>query len=70
VEVRGDRPLGIALDDEQGYAQRGGAPLPPDPIPISFNTQSTLFLEVVGDQENSYDVPIPGLQQTTGQSSY
>lgn len=70
VEVRGERPLGFAIDDEQAFAQRGGAPLPPDPIPPQFNENSTLFLEVVADQDNKYDVPIPLVPQVAGQTDY
>jgi hypothetical protein len=70
VEVRGDRPLGFPVDDEQAFAQRGGAPLPPDPVPAEFNENSTLFLEVAADQDNKYDVPIPFNPQVAGQTSY
>jgi len=58
VEVRGERPLGFAIDDEQAFAQRGPVPLPPDPVPATFNSQSQLSLDVAADQDNIYDVPI------------
>src|SRR5688572_10415025 len=41
VQVEADLNLGFALDDEAAYAQRGGAPLPPQPIPPEFNLNST-----------------------------
>lgn len=58
VEVEGELNLGFALDDEQAFAKRQGAPLPPNPIPPQFNRQSTLSTEVK-DGENVYDVTIP-----------
>lgn len=70
VEVRGDRPLGFPVDDEQAFAQRGGAPLPPDPVPATYNTQSQLTLEVKAGEDNAYDVPILAEPQVAGQSAY
>lgn len=58
VEVEGELKLGFALDDEQAYAQRKGAPLPPNPIPPQFNQQSTLST-VIKAGENVFDVAIP-----------
>lgn len=61
VEVEGELNLGFALDDEQAFAQRQGAPLPPNPIPPQFNRQSALTTDIkVG--ENTYDVTIPAIQ--------
>jgi hypothetical protein len=63
VEIEGDLNLGFALDDEAAYAQRGGAPLPPDPIPLEFNRRSTLTVEVKAGEDNAYDVTVPNVQQ-------
>lgn len=62
VEVEGDLNLGFALDDEAAYAKRRGRPLPPNPIPPAFNSQSTLSVEVKAG-ENTYDVTIPAANQ-------
>ena len=58
VEVEAELPLGFAIDDEAAFAQRGGAPLPPNPIPAEFNRQSTLTAEVKPGA-NTYDVAVP-----------
>ena len=53
-------PLGFALDDEASFALRGGAPLPPNPIPPEYNRQSRLTTEVkAGHNEYNFDVPDP-----------
>lgn len=58
VEVEAELPLGFALDDEAAFAQRGGVPLPPQPIPPQFNSQSQLTIEVQSGH-NKYDVAVP-----------
>ena len=62
VQVEADLNLGFELDDEAAFAQRGGAPLPPNPIPPEFSTHSTQTVEVK-DEDNTYDVTIPQTQQ-------
>lgn len=58
VEVEADLQLGFSLDDEAAYAARGGAPLPPNPIPPAYNTQSLLTKEVTrGHNEYNLDIP-------------
>jgi hypothetical protein len=61
VQIEADLNLGFELDDEAAYAQRGGAPLPPQPIPPEFNQLSTISVEVKADEDNAYDVTIPQL---------
>jgi hypothetical protein len=51
--------LGFALDDEAAFAKRGGQPLPPDPIPPEFGSQSQLTFQVVPGQPNQFDITIP-----------
>jgi hypothetical protein len=63
VEIEGDLNLGFALDDEAAFAQRGGAPLPPDPIPPEYNRRSILSFEVKAGEDNTYDVTVPHVQQ-------
>jgi hypothetical protein len=58
VAVEADLNLGFALDDEAAFAKRG-KPLPPNPIPPAFNSQSQLSVEVKAGDENKYDVVIP-----------
>jgi hypothetical protein len=69
VEVEADLNLGFAIDDEAAFAKRGGKPLPPNPIPPAFNTQSTLTVEVKAGEENKFDVLIPAATHAAGHSS-
>ena len=64
VEVEADLNLGFAIDDEAAFAKRGGRPLPPNPIPPAFNSQSTLTADVQAGNENTYDVTIPATSQS------
>ena len=66
VQIEADLNLGFALDDEAAFAQRGGAPWPPNPIPPEFSTHSTQTVEVK-DEDNAYDVIIPYLQYVASQ---
>ena len=61
VQVEADLNLGFELDDEAAFAQRGGARLPPQPIPPEFNQLSTISVEIKADQDNACDVAIPQL---------
>jgi hypothetical protein len=61
VEVEADLKIDFALDDETAFAKRG-KPLPPNPIPPKYNTQSTLAVEIKVGEENKYDVAIPAGQ--------
>jgi hypothetical protein len=63
VQIEVDLNLGFELDDEAAIAQRGGVPVPPQPIPPEFGVQSTQVVEVKPDEDNAYDVTIPQLQQ-------
>jgi hypothetical protein len=63
VEVEAEIDLGFALDDEAAFAQRGGRPLPPNPIPPAFNRNSTLVIEIKPDDENVLDVSVPAVAQ-------
>ncbi len=58
VAVEADLNIGFALDDEAAFAKRG-KPLPPNPIPPAFNSQSQLSVEVKPGDENKYHVVIP-----------
>jgi hypothetical protein len=42
---------------EAAFAKRG-KPLPPNPIPAKYNTQSTLALEITAGKEDKYAVVI------------
>ena len=64
VEVEGDLNLGFAIDDEAAFAKRGGRPLPPNPIPAAFNSQSTLTADVKSGETNTFDVAIPAASQS------
>ena len=63
VEVEADLNVGFALDDEAAFAKRGKA-LPPNSIPPTYNTQSTLSVEIKAGTENQYDVVIPATRQS------
>jgi hypothetical protein len=65
VEIEADLPLGFALDDELAFAKRGPRPLPPNPIPPQFNTQSTLTVTVKADERNTFDVALPMSRSST-----
>ena len=62
VQVEADLELGFALDDEAAFAKRG-KPLPPNPIPPAFNTNSTLAVSVEADKSNHFDISIPAVTQ-------
>jgi hypothetical protein len=64
VEVEADLHLGFAIDDEAAFAQCGGRPLPPNPIPPEFNRQSQLTVEVKSGEDNTFNVTIPAAAQT------
>jgi hypothetical protein len=64
VEVEATVDLGFAIDDEAAFAQRGGRPLPPNPIPPQFNRNSTLVIEIKAGEPNSLDVAVPAAGQT------
>jgi hypothetical protein len=70
VEVEGDLNLGFAIDDEAAFAKRGGRPLPPNPIPAAFNSQSTLTAEVKSGETNTFDVAIPAASQSAAKRPY
>lgn len=59
VEVEGEIKLGFAIDDEAAFAQRGGRPLPPNPVPAEFNRRSQLELAVEAGAEHTFDIAIP-----------
>ncbi len=64
VEVEANLDLGFAIDDEAAFAQRGGSPLPPNPVPAEFNRNSKLTVEVKLGEDNKFDVTIPAAAQT------
>jgi hypothetical protein len=64
VEIEADVNLGFAIDDEAAFAQRGGRPLPPNPVPPEFNRNSTLSVEIRAGEEHSLDIAIPAAVQT------
>jgi hypothetical protein len=68
VQVEAALDLGFAIDDEAAFAQRGGRPLPPNPVPPEFNRNSTLVVEIKADDENSFDVTVPAAGQTASAS--
>ncbi len=55
VEIEAEENLGFNLDDDQAYAERGGKPLPPNPIPPHFNQKSTLEATVIADADNFFE---------------
>jgi hypothetical protein len=63
VEVEANPDLGFAIDDEAAFARRG-RPLPPNPVPLEFNRNSTLTVEVKPSEDNTYNVTIPAAAQT------
>lgn len=67
VQIEADLNLGFELDDEAAFAQRGGAPLPPSPIPAEFGMGSTQVVEVKANEDNAFDVLIPYVQQVATQ---
>jgi hypothetical protein len=61
VEVEADLNLGFPIDDEAAFAKRGRRPLPPNPIPPAFNSQSTLVVDVEAGHENTFNVAVPAV---------
>lgn len=59
VEVEAELPLGFAIDDDVAFAARQGKPLPPNPIPLQYNRQSTLTTEVKAGVENEFTLDVP-----------
>lgn len=59
VQVQADVDLGFPIDDDIAFAQRGGAPLPRNPVPPAYNEQSQQFVELAPDKDNEYHVVIP-----------
>jgi hypothetical protein len=68
VEVEAAMDLGFAIDDEAAFAQRGGRPLPPNPVPPEFNRNSKLSIDIQSSEDNALDVTIPGAMQTAAAS--
>lgn len=68
VQVEAALDLGFAIDDEAAFAQRGGRPLPPNPVPPDFNRQSKLTFEVQSGEDNTFNVTIPAATQTASAS--
>ena len=64
VDVEADLDLGFALDDEEAFARRGAAPIPPSPIPPEFNVTAQLNVEIKPGEVNTYDIPVPAYVQT------
>ena len=56
--------LGFALDDEEAFARRGTASIPPSPIPPEFGINSQLSVEIKPGETNKFDVPIPATVHT------
>src|SRR5687768_5390015 len=56
VEVQADLDLGFAIDDEEAFARRGAASIPPSPIPPEFGFNSQVSLEVMPGTTNKFDV--------------
>jgi hypothetical protein len=70
VELEADLNLGFAIDDEAAFAQRGGRPLPPNPVPPEFNRNSKLVVEIKSGEENSLDVSVPSANHVTARPPY
>jgi hypothetical protein len=70
IQIEADLDLGFALDDEQAFARRGGKPLPPNPVPPEFNVRSTIVVDVIAGEENSYDVTIPQPRQVVARPQF
>jgi hypothetical protein len=63
VEVEAELNLGFAFDDELAFAQRGGQPLPPNPIPPEFNVQSKLTTQIAESASNTFDIAVPAARR-------
>lgn len=59
VDVEADLNLGFALDDEEAFARRGAASIPPSPIPPNYGATAQLSVDIKKGETNTYDVPIP-----------
>jgi hypothetical protein len=59
VEIDGQIDTPFEIDDEQAFAKAHkdtrGKPLPPQPIPVSYNRQSTLTADVLTDGQTKFD---------------
>ena len=65
VEIEAVQDLGFAIDDDVAFAQRGGKPLPPNPVPAKFNRKSELTATVAANQDNSlqFDLDVADSQR-------
>lgn len=70
VELEADLNLGFPIDDEAAFAQRGGRPLPPNPIPPEFNRNSKLAIEIKTGEDNVLDIAVPSSTHVTARLPY
>jgi hypothetical protein len=70
VELEADLNLGFAIDDEAAFAQRGGRPLPSNPVPSEFNRNSKLVIDVKSSEQNTLDVAVPSPTHVTARPPY
>jgi hypothetical protein len=64
VEVEADLNLDFALDDEEAFAKRGAAPIPPSPIPPGFGINPELSVDIKSGETNQYHVAVPEAAHT------
>ncbi len=54
VEIRQGANLGFPLDDDVAFSQRGGKPMPREPLPAKYNRNSELIATVSREAENRF----------------
>lgn len=71
IEIEGNVNPSFEIDDEQAFAkafkETRGKPLPPQPIPPTYNRQSRLTADVLADGQTKFDFDLaaPPSRQTT-----
>lgn len=62
VEIEATDYTAFAIDDEQAFAksfrENRGKPLPPNPVPETYNRRSTLTASISADQSNELSFPL------------
>lgn len=55
VEIKADIDLGFPIDDDVTFAELGGGPLPPNPVPQKYNQRSELSAETTARGPNEFN---------------
>jgi hypothetical protein len=64
VEIEGTIDLGFPIDDDVAYAERRGAPLPPNPVPERYNRKTILSADMKPEGTQTFDFQLWSSQST------